>query len=343
MIRVLIAEDSPTARTYLKQLLSEAPDLEVVGEAHDGEEAVRFTHELKPDVVTMDIHMPQLDGLAATRRIMAEVPTPVVVVSGLLAHDVDLSLQAIASGALAVVPKPPARNAKDFATRRHELLTTIKAMAEVKVVARRDHLRSTQPARPVVSKRARPQLIAIGASTGGPSALQRVLSALPADFPVPIVIVQHMPDEFISGLVRWLDKSTPLSVQLAQHGMPLQAGMVVVATGSAHCLVERRDGDLVIVLARDESGEERYQPSVNLLFESVREACGRDAVGVLLTGMGSDGAEGLARLQEAGALTIVQDALSSTVHGMPDAALKRNPAHEVLPLSDIPTRFIDLL
>lgn len=343
MIRVLIAEDSPTARTYLRQLLQESPEIEVVGEAHDGEEAVRFTHELKPDIVTMDIHMPHVDGLTATRRIMAEVPTPVVVVSGLLTHDVDLSLQAIASGALAVVAKPPARAAKDFATRRHELLTTIKAMAEVKVVARRDHLRDAAPP-PARStpKRSRPQVLAIGASTGGPSAIQRILSALPANYPVPIVVVQHMPDEFIGGLVRWLNNSTPLTVQLAQHGMTLRAGTVAIAQGNSHCLVRKRDNELMIVLASDDDTE-RYQPSINILFESVREACGREAVGVVLTGMGDDGAEGLAHLQEAGALTLIQDALSSTVYGMPEAARKRNDAHEMLSLSDIPTRLLEMV
>src|SRR5688572_25035204 len=209
-IRVVIAEDSPTVRAYLKSLIEETPGMQVIGVANNGEEAVALVQELKPDVVSMDISMPRIDGLEATRRIMAKCPTPVVVVSGMLDIDIELSLQALQSGALAVVSKPPDRNNPDFHSKRQQLLTTLRAMSGVRVIARREQRWQQEPV-PVAPdkvvrtlRRSRPEVVAIGASTGGPSALHRLLQELPDYFPVPLVIVQHMPNEFIGGLARWL-------------------------------------------------------------------------------------------------------------------------------------------
>jgi two-component system, chemotaxis family, protein-glutamate methylesterase/glutaminase len=356
-IRVLIAEDSPTVRVYLKALIEETPGMRVIGLAHDGEQVVSLVQELKPDVVSMDIRMPRLDGLEATRRIMNVFPTPVVVVSGLLDVDIELSLQALEAGALAVVSKPPDRAHKEFATKRQQLVTTLRAMAGVRVIARRDRLWQAQPTpqrdwrvTPVVERvpvrpfgrRTRPEIVAIGASTGGPSAVHRLLQELPDDFPLPILIVQHMPNEFIGGLARWLDSATDLEVAIASDGMILEQGVVYLAPGTAHLSVQRKGMVLVARLQKEPQGY-RYQPSVDVLFESIARACGSAAIGIVLTGMGDDGAAGLLAMREQGAYTVAQDEASSTVFGMPAAAIGRGAAEIVEPLANIAPEIVKLI
>lgn len=344
VIRVLVAEDSPTVRRHLTNLINETPGLQVVGEARDGEEAVLLTRELKPDVISMDIRMPGMDGLEATRRIMSRLPTPVVIVSGLLERDVDLSFQAIQSGALAVVEKPPDRRDPMFAARQRQMVTTLAAMARVRVVRRWESPPVVGNALPVALAgrvstgrlRLRPEVVAIGASAGGPGALSVLLRDLPAVFPTPIVIAQHMPEEFIGGLARWLGKATALRVRVAEDNLILEPGMVYLAPGSAHLAVVRRDTRIAAQLI-DEQGAHRYQPSVDVLFESVARVCGAAAVGVVLTGMGDDGAAGLLAMRQAGALTLAQDEATSTVYGMPRAAAAQGAVEHVLALSNLAT------
>ena len=187
-----------------------------------------------------------------------------------------------------------------------------------------------------------PEVIAIGASAGGPSALAKLLSGFPADFPVPIIIVQHIPHEFVIGLARWLDKNTPLQVQVAEDGVKLQPGVVNLSPGTAHVKIARRADSLVICLV-SEQGEYRYQPSVDVLFKSVAEVCGDRAVGLIMTGMGDDGADGLLQMREAGARTMVQDKASSTVFGMPSVAIERQAVEQVKSLADLPSAILELL
>ena len=335
-IRVLIAEDSPTQRLHLRRLIASAPDLVVVGEARNGEEVIALTEQLRPAVVSMDVRMPIVDGLEATRHIMAHTPTPVVIVSGALESELDLALNALEAGALAVVPKPPDEKSPDFAAKRHELLTTLRAMAGVRVIARRDY-RSKLNLRSEANGpgSARPQVLAIGASTGGPSAIHRLLADLPASFPLPIAIVQHMPDEFMSGLVRWLNSAGPLRVILAEDGQPLQAGQVVVAAGGQHLTLARTSAGALIVRQQAPKPGERYVPSIDRLLDSVAQTCGSAAIGLILTGMGDDGAEGLTALRQAGGRTLAQDAASSTVFGMAQAALARGAVERVVNLADM--------
>ncbi|MBZ0303248.1 MAG: chemotaxis-specific protein-glutamate methyltransferase CheB [Anaerolineae bacterium] len=347
-MRVLIAEDSPTVRHHLVSVMNAAPGLCVVGEARDGEEALALVGELKPDVVSMDIRMPRIDGLEATRRIMNQYPTPVVVVSGLVDQDIDLSFQALQAGALAVVEKPLDRSDPDYATKERHLVNTLMAMAQVRVIRRWEtrgaavEVHAVPSATPAPAPVARvTELVAIGASAGGPSALSVLLKALPAEYHAPIVVAQHMPEEFTIGLARWLDKATPLRVELAEDNLLLRPGHVYIAPGSAHLTIVRRHGKLATRLI-SERGTFRYQPSVDMLFESAAQACGQSSVGVVLTGMGDDGAAGLLSMRQAGALTFAQDEASCTVFGMPGAAIARGAVANVLGLSNLATTLAGL-
>jgi two-component system, chemotaxis family, protein-glutamate methylesterase/glutaminase len=334
-IRVLVADDSVTARNLLTQLIEATPGLQVIAEATDGAEAVRLAEILKPDVISMDIRMPGIDGLEATRQIMNRCPTPTVVVSGLIADDIDLSIRALDAGALAVLPKPPARQDTQFAEHHRQYVNTLSAMAKVKVV-RRWHEQSAANAASALPKtdplhpRALPEVIAIGASAGGPSALAELVHALPPLFPLPLLIVQHMPDEFVPGLVRWLEQNTSLRIQIAQDGDMLRGETIYVAPGGVHLTVQRLENHLYIRLKKDAQGA-RYCPSIDMLLESVAAVCGAQGIGVLLTGMGDDGAEGLLKLRQAGGRTFAQDEESCIVFGIPGAALERGAVERLLP------------
>lgn len=340
-VRVLVVDDSPTARRYLIDLVDDAEGLCVVGEARDGQEAVEKVAALRPDVVSMDIHMPGVNGLTATRLLMTHTPVPVVIVSGLVEDDVRLSLAALQAGALAVVPKPPHRTDTAFTAQRDQLINTLRTMAVTWPQ------RSTLPAMAATTRLAPrrsgswPQIVAIGASTGGPRALHALLSALPATLPVPLVIAQHMPREFLPGLADWLDQSSALSVAVARDGHRLCAGQVLLAAGDGHLQIRYEAGQLVARCLPDDG--QLHMPSVDVLFHSVATCCGASAIGIILTGMGRDGAEGLLALREAGGITIAQDEHSSTVYGMPQAAHRIGAARYIINLQDLPAQLQGLL
>jgi two-component system chemotaxis response regulator CheB len=339
-LRVLVTEDSVVARALLVSIVNRDPGLEVVGEARDGEEAVKLAAELKPDVITMDVHMPKLDGLEATRRIMAETPTPIVVISAIDPKDVRISFEALDSGALAVLAKPTGPTAPDFATRAAEIVNTVNTMSGVRVVKQRPKLggaveapaavpAAPAPARPVARRRV--DVVAIGSSTGGPDALGKIVGALPASAPVPIVIVQHITVGFHQGLVDWLDNVTPLKVKLGAGGEPLRAGEVVIAPGEHHLTVDT--GRRIKLV--EEAAVRGHRPSATKLFQSITRVYGANALGVILTGMGDDGADGLVDLHNAGGWVIGQDEATCVVYGMPREAALRGAVSEVLPLGDI--------
>ncbi|MBN1964873.1 MAG: chemotaxis-specific protein-glutamate methyltransferase CheB [Anaerolineae bacterium] len=349
-LRVLIADDSATVRHFLASLIADTPDMTVVGEAKDGEEAILLAQRLHPDIISMDISMPRLDGLAATRYLMQHLPLPIVIVSAQLdkREDVDLAFMALQAGALAVLDTPPGYQHAEFQTRRLHFLTTLRAMAGVTVVRRwfdTDPLtadsRGTVELTPLPG--ALPGVVAIGASAGGPMALHKVLNRLPSDFPVPVAIVQHMADGFVDGLIRWLDGCTPLAVTQAEQGQLVRAGQVVVAGGGAHLTLRRAAGGGARVVLDYEFGSSPYLPSVDALFTSVATHFGPRAVGVLLTGMGADGADGLLKMREAGAHTIAQDEATCLVYGMPGAAVARGAAMDVLPITQIVPALLELV
>lgn len=328
-IRVLVVDDSPSSRALLVGLLDADPRLQVVGTAADGEAAVVAAQRLKPDVITMDIHLPKLDGFGATRRIMESCPTRIVMVTSTsLPDDVASSFQTLESGALAVLGKPPGPGHPQFAAAREELLRTVTLMAEVPVV-RRWPAGGRRAADAAAASRLAVRevgLVAIGASTGGPLALQAILSRLRPGFGAPIVIVQHISLGFAHGLAQWLERSSRYDVRVAADGDCMQPGVAYVAPDDAQTTVHA-SGHIVLSRAAAENG---FRPSVASLFRSVAEQYGRRAVGVLLTGMGQDGAKELKAMRDAGALTIVQDAESAAINGMPGEAVRLGAAMHVL-------------
>lgn len=335
-IRVLIAEDSPVARELLVAILQNVPDLSVIGTARTGVEAVRLAKRLQPNLIIMDVYMPEMDGLEATRQIMSETPCPVVMVSANLnKSEENLTFEALRAGALSVLSKPTLNDPPEV---RQALITQLKLMAEVKVVRRwaapgqpNKGLPATGPLTWTQDGRLKIQLVAIAASTGGPGVLAEILRRLPADFPVPILVVQHITAGFGPGLTDWLNQQTPLQVQLAQPGERPQAGQALIAPDNHHLLVNR----LGLITLSEAPPLGGLRPSANVLFQSVAEVYGAAAIGIILTGMGSDGAQGLKAMHEAGAHTIAQDQESCVVFGMPAVAIELGAVQQILPGSKI--------
>ena len=345
MIRVLIVDDSLVVRELLQHLLGSDPDIQVVGVARDGDEAVQLVHRMKPDVVTMDIHMPKMDGYQAIRKIMETHPVPVIIVSSSWdPQEVGNTFRAMEAGAVAALVKPQGPGHPDHASAAKELIQTVKLMSEVKMVRRwvrpsRDP--ATPGSQPRLAIRPKPSdisIIVMGASTGGPPVLQTILVRLPKDLPVPIVIVQHIAHGFVQGLLEWLKQTTGFPMHLASHGERLLPGHVYFAPDDHHIGVEA-DGRAMLSIDPPENG---LRPSVSFLFRSVARNFGSKAIGVLLTGMGRDGAEELRMMRERGAVTFAQDQASSVVHGMPGEAMKLEAAVHVLPPEAIAESLQDL-
>lgn len=346
MIKVLVVEDSPTVRDFLIHLLGSDPAIQVVGTAGNGEEALEAAIRYRPDVITMDIRMPKMDGLEATRRIMETRPIPIVIVSGNVdPTEATMTFRAMEAGALAVIPRPDGIGHPRHEISKRELLQTVKLMAEVKVIRRwpkAQHRTATsaQPLpRTVKSAPAKIQLIAIGASTGGPPALQTILSGLPKGLPVPVLIVQHIATGFVEGFMEWLNRSSRLPVHIAMQDEYVHPGHAYVAPDGVQMGISR-NGTIALSLVKAENG---HCPSVSYLFRSVTNAYGTNAVGVLLTGMGHDGAAELKLLREKGAVTIAQDKESSIVHGMPGVAIGMGAAAYVLSPERIAMMLNDLV
>jgi two-component system chemotaxis response regulator CheB len=335
-VGVLVVEDSLVTRRFLIELIREAPGLYVVGEAADGDEAVEQTRRLHPDVISMDINMPSVSGLEATRRIMADAPTPIVVVSASLRkREVDMAFEALQAGAMAVVEKPPGRLHPDFERKRQEMLSALRLMARAQQMRDRaaaddapGRVRKFDTGRIPKIRRSAIEVVAIGASAGGPAALTKILSALPADFEAAVLVVQHLATEFVPGFAQWLDRAAPMVVRVGEDGAVIRPGTVYIAPGGVHMAVNGQG--YVRTLA--ERGEHRHQPSVTVLFESVAESYGPNAIGVILTGMGDDGAAGLYAMRKAGAFTLAQDEASCVVFGMPAVAIAQGAVKDVVPL-----------
>lgn len=336
MIRILIAEDSSAARALLSEILASDSEIQIVGVATNGTEAVELTQRLHPDVVTIDIHMPHMDGLLATKEIMITAPTPIVIVTAShSSRDVEVSMNALRAGALDVLDKPRGPGSKGFEEASRKLISTLKAMANVKVVR---HIRpgiNEGSARPPVVRKS---VVAIAVSTGGPAALQRVFERIPADYPLPVLVVQHISAGFVPGLVKWLNLVSNLTVKVADDGEALKPRTVYFAPDNHHLTVSNQRR-IQLLTSSPRGG---FRPSGNVLFESVARVYGSEALAVIMTGMGEDGVEGLQAVRKAGGHIIAQDEKSSVVFGMPHAAIAAGLVDQVVALDDIASHFVAL-
>lgn len=334
-VRVLVVDDSALMRKLIPKILERSDSIEVVGTAMDGQIGLRKIEELEPQVITLDLEMPGLNGIETLKQIMRRWRLPVVVVSSHSTAGASVTLKALALGAVDFVAKPQDVSAR-MPEIADELIAKILAAAQSQGVNLQlppetppaDRSRKQDPAAPT-------RIVAMGVSTGGPNALQYVFSQLPAEFSGSIVVVQHMPDGFTELFARRLDESCPMRVKEAESGDLLLAGRVLICPGNRHMKVKRLPLGNVAILAED-APVNGHRPSVDVLFRSVAEEFGPQSIGVLMTGMGEDGAAGLGAIRAAGGLTIAQNQETCVVYGMPRAAIERGFAMRVVSLQDLP-------
>jgi two-component system chemotaxis response regulator CheB len=343
--RVLIVDDSPLIKTLLKEMLNGLPDVQVVGEAANGQDAIRMALRLHPNIITMDIRMPQMDGLEATRQIMSIEPIPIIVVSSsVYSADYNIAFNAIEAGALTVIEKPKGLDEKNYDLVREQLISSIRSLSGIRLIQRTNKT-ADRPANigPMTAMLhsimlRSVQAIAIATSTGGPPVLAQILSALPDDFSIPILIVQHNLPSFMPALVEWLGTRTKIPLSVANDGARMENGHIYIAPGDKHLTVTQ-DRVLHIDQSPPVNG---YRPSANRLFKSAAEAFGKNVVGIVLTGMGDDGADGLAEMARVGSHIIAQDQATSVVFGMPKAAIDRKIVDEILSPDEIVIRLTKL-
>ncbi|WP_005033460.1 protein-glutamate methylesterase/protein-glutamine glutaminase [Holophaga foetida] len=353
-IRVLIVDDSPFMRKALERMLVAAEDIQVVGSARDGLDALDKIKELKPDIVTLDVEMPRMDGLACLKRIMVECPLPVLMVSSLTQEGATATLEALAFGALDFIPKESSLASASMFQIQQDL------QEKVRKLARSPKFRKTRPAAPaplptrplpgaplapapvhrpapsggVLASSPRAELLVIGCSTGGPKALQDLLPAIPKALPVPCLIVQHMPGTFTKPFAERLNAISQVEVKEAEHGELLRPGTVYIAPGGQHMLYRQRGPQGLLELS-PEPASTLHRPSVDVMFQSVAEHCTRQVLAMILTGMGADGAKGMEMLKARGAHTLSEAEESCVVYGMPRAAFERGCVDQVAPLPEM--------
>ena len=334
MITVLVVDDSAFMRKAISMMLERDPEVRVVDTARDGQQALDKIQSLQPDVVTMDIEMPRMDGITALKRIMKEMPRPVLMISSLTKEGADATVKAMEAGAVGFIPKQHSRVSLEITKIENELAEKVKAAAQSNVRAlQRSRGQSTTSTSRESFAFLRARLIAIGVSTGGPFALQQVIPELPADLPVPVAIVQHMPPRFTRSLAERLDTLSPLRVVEAEPGMPVEAGTVLIAPGGQH-MTFRTAARAPIVRISDEPADTLHRPSVDVMFRSASEVFGR-VLGVVMTGMGKDGLDGAQAIKNGGGKIVTQDEDTSVVYGMPRAVANAGLTDLVLPMERI--------
>ncbi len=333
-IRVLVVDDSAFARVALTRLLSSDPEIEVVGEAKDGLEALAKVNELKPDVITLDVTMPNLDGLQTLERLMRERPTPTVMVSALTRAGADVTLEALAKGAVDFIPKVArSRGGALVQTMDGELVTKVKAAAGARIAA---------PAPKVPSGVSSPagdwldRVVVIASSTGGPQALSTLIPALPGDFGAPVVIVQHLPAAMTPAFSKRLDSMSKLTVQEARRGSQLRKGLVLVAPGGFHVQVTRNG----LVRLTESDPECGVRPAGNVTMESVARSFGSNTIGVVLTGMGNDGTRGAGLIKKAGGVVLAEASETCVIYGMPRSAIEAGYVDRIVPLHEIANEIV---
>ncbi|GAA0739419.1 chemotaxis response regulator protein-glutamate methylesterase [Sphingomonas sp. ABOLD] len=351
-IRVLIVDDSASVRQTMASILSEDPAIEVIGTAADPFSAARRIQEAVPDVITLDVEMPRMDGITFLKKLMSQCPIPVVMCSSLTEEGSETLLQAMEAGAVDVILKPRYGVADHLAEHHLQIRDVVKAAARARVRGRAavPTLRSEAPPKKLTAdamlpppdnrpmSRTTEMVVCIGASTGGTEALREVLEALPSNSP-GIVIVQHMPEHFTRAFSQRLDSLCEVDVKEAANGDPVLRGQVLIAPGGKHLMLDRQ-GSRYYVSVRDGPLVSRHRPSVDVLFRSAARAAGSNAVGIIMTGMGDDGARGLLEMRQAGARTFAQDEATSVVFGMPKEAIARDAAERVIPLGNIASELL---
>lgn len=349
-IRVLIVDDSASVRRVMTDVLSSDPEIEVVGAASDPFIAARHLQDIVPDVITLDVEMPRMDGITFLRKLMTQHPIPVVVCSSLVSDNSETMIRALEAGAVEIICKPEIGTSQFLQDSHERIRMAVKAAAQAKpgkarkAAGTEPKLSADEmlppPRANAPMARTTERIIAVAASTGGTEALRHLLSAMPEDCP-PIVVVQHMPETFTAAFARRIDSLARISVREAQNGDRLLRGHALIAPGNRHTVVVR-SGAVYRVEVRDGPLVSRHRPSADVLFRSVARSAGRNAVGLIMTGMGDDGAMGLREMRDAGARTLGQDEASCVVYGMPKEAFLAGAVEEELPLDRLPAAVLRL-
>ena len=333
MIKVLIVDNSPVSRFVVRNILERDGDLKIVGEARNGKEALELVSHFNPDILTIDVSQPDMEGLEVTKKIMQENPVPIIAVTNQKDNRLKKAIQIIQAGALTVVEKPDQFMMNEVDAAGKNLIDSIKSLSEVKVVRRWNDNRLQQNAKLIRlgSVKSSTEIIGIATSTGGPNALAKLLKQLPADFQIPILIVQHIMKGFTENFVTWLGNVSKRKVKLAEQHELIQKNYVYIAPDDFHLSVNRFNR---LVLNSDEPVK-GHRPSADYLFLSIARNYANRGMGIILTGMGDDGAEGMKAIKDAGGLTIAQNRDSSVIFGMPNEAISRNAVDKVVSIDKI--------
>jgi two-component system, chemotaxis family, protein-glutamate methylesterase/glutaminase len=339
-IRVLVADDSAFMRTALTRMIESDPGMRVVGTAQTGEEALEKTASLQPDVVTLDVEMPKLNGLETLKRIMQDLPRPVIMVSSLTREGADTTLEALDCGAFDYLPKQSSYASLDIVKIREDLVAKIRAAAESRRPRARRALRPATAEFPAHSFQLAPTVVALGTSTGGPKALQEILPMFPGDLPVPVLVVQHMPVGFTGPFAKRLNNLCKVTVREAAGDEVLEPGNVYIAPAGHQMTVNRKSPSKVEIRLSNTPSNTPHIPSVDVMMHSVASVYRGLAMGVIMTGMGADGALGMEAIRNAGGLTVGQDEASCTVYGMPRACAEMGILRRVVGLEQIPAQVL---
>jgi len=342
MIRVVVVDDSPFMRKILTRMLEKDPGIQVVETAANGEEAIEKIEKIRPDVVTLDIEMPVMNGIEALKKIMATNPLPVIVLSAISKEGADVTMEALNLGACDFMTKDMSDGLLGMASKENELISKVKDVAKkrVRFLTRRLEL-IKKPLLINRDRRTKHAILSIGASTGGPPALQHILTSFPKDFPVPVVIAQHMPKLFTQSFAQRLNSLSQIEIKEAEDREPLRPGVALIAPGDVHMGLKKNGKDVTVEFVKDT--KYIYRPSVDLLMFSTAQVYDSSAIGVILTGMGNDGLVGLRELKRKNGLVIAQDEETCVVYGMPKAVVNANIADAVLPIDKISEEIIRVL
>jgi two-component system, chemotaxis family, protein-glutamate methylesterase/glutaminase len=342
-IRILVIDDSDVIRLLLKAIFEHEDDMEIVGVAVNGADGVQKARELKPDIITMDIRMPVMNGFEATRAILKEQSIPILVVSSSIDdEDVNVAFKALEVGALGVIEKPKIVTEMNIRSIGRNLVEAVRNIAGLGGYIKVPRLIKSAVKNIAFKLPSKYKIIGLGCSTGGPPVLQTILASLPANFPIPIVVVQHMATGFMSGLVNWLQGYCALKLKTAEEGEELKGGVVYFPPDDEHLLVKK---DLSLLKAHFSANPSKvsFRPSIDVLFDSIATACPKKAIGGLLTGMGKDGANGLLAMRQHGCSTFIQDKKSCIIYGMPYYALSHGAVEKIVPLADIAAYLLELI